>query len=147
MWKYTTQLLYFKEKCAQTISKPLIHNEEIYPLLPEDIKKRDQDNINIGYKTNSLVINKYHLGYPFIEPLSIKEFEVLKLYFLGNSTKETAMELYISTRTVEKHLENILSKTACLHFKELRRALFRCPLFYNFFCHDKKQESLGHFKY
>ena len=76
-----------------------------------------------------------------------KEFEVLKLYFLGNSTKETAMELYISTRTVEKHLENILSKTACLHFKELRRALFRCPLFYNFFCHDKKQESLGHFKY
>jgi len=126
-------ILYFKENTAQIVSEPFIRDEEIVTLLPENANSIVKDNDDSKCKKSTPRVNKYYFGYPFVEPLSIKEFEVLKLYFLGNSTKEIAIKLFISARTVEKHLENILAKTACLHFKGLRHALFQCPLFYKLF--------------
>ena len=42
--------------------------------------------------------------------LTAREAEVLKLLALGNSSKETADELVLSVRTVERHVANIYSK-------------------------------------
>lgn len=140
-------ILYFKEKTAQLLSEPFVHENEIQFLLPDNMENVSNDISENEFNENFTSINKYHFGHPFIAPLSAKEFEILKLYFLGITAKEIAINLYISARTVEKHLENILAKTTCLRFKELRLALFRCPLFYNLACYDKKPGSVDPFQY
>ncbi len=43
-------------------------------------------------------------------PLTARELEVLRLVATGKSNRSIASELYISTRTVERHLSNIFSK-------------------------------------
>lgn len=42
--------------------------------------------------------------------LSAREIEVLKLIVQGFSAREVAEELSLSTRTVERHLDNVRSK-------------------------------------
>ena len=44
------------------------------------------------------------------EKLSSREIEIIRLFALGHSYKEIAETLYISTRTVETHKNNILKK-------------------------------------
>ena len=44
------------------------------------------------------------------EKLSSREIEIVRLFALGHSYKEIAETLYISTRTVETHKNNILKK-------------------------------------
>lgn len=44
------------------------------------------------------------------EKLSAREIDIIRLFALGHSYKEIAERLYISTRTVETHKNNILKK-------------------------------------
>jgi DNA-binding NarL/FixJ family response regulator len=44
--------------------------------------------------------------------LSLRELEVLKLIALGKSNKEIGDQLFLSVRTVEKHVANIFGKAA-----------------------------------
>ncbi len=43
-------------------------------------------------------------------PLTLRELEVLRGIAVGRRNYEIAQELFISTRTVEKHIENIMRK-------------------------------------
>ena len=43
-------------------------------------------------------------------PLSVRELEVLRLVAAGKSNRTIGAELFISERTVERHVSNILSK-------------------------------------
>ena len=45
-----------------------------------------------------------------IEPLSLRELEVLKLIETGNSNQEIAGKLFISIPTVKRHISNIYAK-------------------------------------
>jgi LuxR family maltose regulon positive regulatory protein len=45
-----------------------------------------------------------------IEPLSVREIEVLKLIEAGLSNQEIASRLFISITTVKKHISNIYAK-------------------------------------
>jgi LuxR family maltose regulon positive regulatory protein len=45
-----------------------------------------------------------------IEPLSVRELEVLRLMVDGASNREIAQKLYVSMGTVKKHLSNIFAK-------------------------------------
>ena len=48
--------------------------------------------------------------YYIIEPLSLRELEVLKLTESGNSNQEIARKLFISIPTVKRHISNIYAK-------------------------------------
>ena len=45
--------------------------------------------------------------------LTAREIEVMNCLLDGKTAKETARQLYISFRTVEKHFENIRIKLGC----------------------------------
>jgi DNA-binding NarL/FixJ family response regulator len=47
---------------------------------------------------------------PDIKDLSLREIEIIRLLKAGNSSKEIAAKLNISTRTAEVHRHNILKK-------------------------------------
>jgi two-component system nitrate/nitrite response regulator NarL len=60
--------------------------------------------------------------------ISTREQEVLDCLFTGDSTKQIAEKLFISTNTVETHRKNLLSKfeaqnTTALIYKALKRGL------------------------
>ncbi|WP_299507802.1 response regulator transcription factor [uncultured Roseobacter sp.] len=55
--------------------------------------------------------------------LSPREIEVLEFCVLGQSTKEVAEQLHISTRTVETHRNSIYKKSACKNLSELSKIL------------------------
>jgi LuxR family maltose regulon positive regulatory protein len=47
---------------------------------------------------------------PLIEPLSLREQEVLQLIEAGHSNQEIASKLFISIPTVKRHISNIYAK-------------------------------------
>ena len=47
---------------------------------------------------------------PFLDPLSERELEVLRLVATGASNKEIADQLFIAVTTVKKHISNMLVK-------------------------------------
>jgi ATP/maltotriose-dependent transcriptional regulator MalT len=64
---------------------------------------------------------------PLIEPLSIRELDVLRLMALGNSNAEIAEKLVITMNTTKKHVTHIFGKldatnrsTAVNRARELR---------------------------
>lgn len=59
---------------------------------------------------------------PPVEPLSLRELEVLRLVAAGASNKEIAESLVIAEGTVKNHLTNILAK---LNAKDRMQAVFR----------------------
>lgn len=56
--------------------------------------------------------------------LATMEKECLYYYFHGFSAKETALEMSLSVRTVEKYIANIKEKFACQDKQGLRKKLF-----------------------
>ena len=48
--------------------------------------------------------------YPFFEPLSDRELEVLRLVADGASNRDIADDLFLAVTTVKKHISNIMSK-------------------------------------
>jgi DNA-binding NarL/FixJ family response regulator len=58
-------------------------------------------------------------------PLSRREIEILQLLAEGNSNKQTAARLGISTRTVESHRDHIMHKMNFLNLAELIRFALR----------------------
>jgi len=120
---------FFKGNALTLINNSLVSNEELFDFFPKDEKALSTFCESIDENQGDSNVNHYHLGPPFNKPLTKREFELLKLYFIGLSTKKMAINLNVSTRTIEKHLENIRSKTNCLRTKDLRQALFRCPSF------------------
>ncbi len=61
---------------------------------------------------------------PFIEPLSQREREILKLIAEGKSSKEIGEMLFISARTVERHRANIMDKLKLRKTADLVRYAF-----------------------
>jgi DNA-binding CsgD family transcriptional regulator len=51
--------------------------------------------------------------------VTLREADVLALVALGMSTKDIAERLYLSPRTVEKHVERLLTKTATANRTQL----------------------------
>jgi FixJ family two-component response regulator len=63
----------------------------------------------------------------YLEKLSPREMEVLKLALAGSSNKDIARQLSISHRTVEVHRSHILSKTRAASLLELANILAPVP--------------------
>lgn len=57
--------------------------------------------------------------------LSVRELEVLQLMANGKSSKAIALELFISTNTIEAHRKQILKKMAAKNMVEAISIAFR----------------------
>jgi DNA-binding NarL/FixJ family response regulator len=57
--------------------------------------------------------------------LTKREIEIVRLLALGNSNKEVAVKLNLSTRTVEGHRNHIMHKMSFSNFSELVRFAIR----------------------
>lgn len=68
---------------------------------------------------SQLMINIMSLEGVSPKKLSPKEMEILKLIARGNTTKEIAQSLFISTRTVETHRNNMMKKLEVKNTPEL----------------------------
>lgn len=68
------------------------------------------DQTALGNVIQSLIIPSPKPPRSMITP---RELEVAKLYVKGKAVREIASTLYISEDTVESHIKNIRSKTAC----------------------------------
>jgi DNA-binding NarL/FixJ family response regulator len=60
--------------------------------------------------------------------LTVREREVLQLLSDGKSSKEIALELHISTKTVDTHRRQIMNKVKLYSVPELTKYAIRCGL-------------------
>ena len=60
--------------------------------------------------------------------LTERERDVLRLLADGKSSKEIALELYISTKTVDTHRRQIMNKVNLFSVPELTKYAIRCGL-------------------
>src|ERR1700730_19225818 len=63
-----------------------------------------------------------------VSPLTPREIEVVRLLANGNSNRETAVKLEVSTRTVESHREHIMHKLNFSSFSQLIHFAVRTEL-------------------
>jgi LuxR family transcriptional regulator, maltose regulon positive regulatory protein len=60
--------------------------------------------------TRSLTASDFPVPEPLIEPLSIRELDVLRLMAMGDSNAEIAQKLVITMNTTKKHVTHIFGK-------------------------------------
>ncbi|MBN2183180.1 MAG: response regulator transcription factor [Sedimentisphaerales bacterium] len=60
--------------------------------------------------------------------LTDREYEILKLLANGGSSKQIALELHISTKTVDTHRRQIMNKLDVFSLPELTKYAIRCGL-------------------
>jgi LuxR family maltose regulon positive regulatory protein len=58
----------------------------------------------------STQLGSEYFGLPLAEPLSAREFEVLRLLAVGQSNPEIARTLYVEVTTVKTHIRNLYGK-------------------------------------
>jgi len=68
---------------------------------------------------NAIELNKSEVFEKSVQPLSIRELQILRLVVKGKSTKEIAEELFLSVHTIYTHRKNILKKLSCKNAAEL----------------------------
>ncbi|MDP1601744.1 MAG: LuxR C-terminal-related transcriptional regulator [Legionella sp.] len=77
---------------------------------------------------------RYYLGSPYDDYyLTQKEFDYLKEYLSGSSSKNIAKKYAVSFRTVEKRLELLKHKLDCRNKSDLLEKIIYSQLFYPFF--------------
>ncbi|MHC4479085.1 MAG: LuxR C-terminal-related transcriptional regulator [Planctomycetota bacterium] len=84
-------------------------------------------------KTTSVVMNGYVQGFEqdgsfSHAALTAREREILKVLADGKSSKETALALHISAKTVDTHRRQIMSKLGLYSLPELTKYAIRCGL-------------------
>lgn len=81
------------------------------------LEKVAKGNEYYSKEVTDVIMNKLRLGnaksFDVATDLSEREKEILQLILKQKSNQEIAKELYISSRTVEAHKRNMLTKTNC----------------------------------
>lgn len=107
----------FKEKAARIINEGCGNNKIYLPNVTPFSNYSTKESIQ---SKQSFKVNKYYLiGLNENAYLTKKEFMCLKLYGKGFSAKEISEELFLSHRTIEKHLENVRKKSIYYDLVEL----------------------------
>lgn len=70
--------------------------------------------------------------------LTIRELDIVECLLDGQTAKQTARQLFISPRTVERHFENIKIKLQCRTKLELVNIIIQNNLFINNIMMSKK---------
>ncbi len=92
-----------KAQAFDYLLKPIVLDE-----LKETLTRLSNSDI-IGHRINSEISSL----------LSPREIQILEMIIQGKTSKEIALELFISKTTVDTHRRNILDKTGCRSTSEL----------------------------
>lgn len=92
-----------------------VRKESAFEEITAAVDAVSQGNVYLGEGVAGVVVNDYremmsHRGPDESDPLSVREREVLQLLAEGKKTTEIAARLHVSTKTVETHRRQIMSK-------------------------------------
>jgi DNA-binding CsgD family transcriptional regulator len=123
-------MLYFKERARPLIEKATKHKIRLYrsdpnlktelaniyyqPSLSSDLQKQFLKNTKVRH---------YQLDTKYPCTISQRELDCLVHLFQGKSAAEAGNDLFISRRTVEKHIENLKKKLDCQKRSDILKKL------------------------
>lgn len=92
-----------------------VRKESAFEEITSAVDAVSQGNVYLGEGVAGVVVNDYrqmmsHRAADDIDPLSVREREVLQLLAEGKKTSEIAARLHVSTKTVETHRRQIMAK-------------------------------------
>jgi two-component system, NarL family, response regulator NreC len=110
-----------------------VHKEETFSELVKAIDAAAHGNTYLCPRIAKTLMGSYiqeltHNSIVSETPLTEREREVLRLIANGKSSKEIALELHISTKTVDTHRRQIMNKTHNYSIPELTKYAIRCGL-------------------
>lgn len=110
-----------------------VHKEHAFTELLNAINAVVHNEVYLCPKVASVVMNGYlkdlsQKGCYSEISLTSRENEVLKLLANGESSKQIAMKLHISTKTVDTHRRQIMNKLNLFSIPELTKYAIRCGL-------------------
>ena len=110
-----------------------VHKDETFAELVRAIDAAIRGDVYICPRIANIVMNGYLKGLAqnntsSEESLTNREYEVLRLLAEGKSSKEIALTLHISTKTVDTHRRQIMNKINIFTIPELTKYAIRCGL-------------------
>jgi DNA-binding NarL/FixJ family response regulator len=110
-----------------------VHKDETFAELIRAIDAAIHGDVYICPRIANIVMNGYlkglaHNNSSSEESLTNREYEVLRLLAEGKSSKEIALTLHISTKTVDTHRRQIMNKINLFTIPELTKYAIRCGL-------------------
>ena len=110
-----------------------VHKDETFDELVRAIDAAIHGDVYICPRIANIVMNGYLKGLAqnntsSEESLTNREYEVLRLLAEGKSSKEIALTLHISTKTVDTHRRQIMNKINLFTVPELTKYAIRCGL-------------------
>ena len=112
--------------------KAYVHKNENFSELVKAIETVFNGDIYLCPRVANIVMDSYLQEFspkkPLETSLTERERDVLKLLADGKSSKEIALSLYISTKTVDTHRRQIMNKINLFSVPELTKYAIRCGL-------------------
>ena len=110
-----------------------VHKNESFSELVKAIETAFHGNVYLCPRVANIVMSSYLQGFSqnnssMETSLTERERDVLKLLADGKSSKEIALALYISTKTVDTHRRQIMNKVKLFSVPELTKYAIRCGL-------------------
>ena len=109
-----------------------VHKEHAFAALVTAINAAAHNEVYLCPKVANVVMNGYlnnlsHNGSAEV-CLTNRERQVLKLLADGKSSKQIALELYVSVKTVDTHRRQIMNKLKLYSLPELTKYAIRCGM-------------------
>lgn len=110
-----------------------VHKNETFSELVKAIEAAIDGDVYLCPRIANIVMSSYLQKFSqknslMEAALTERERDVLRLLADGKSSKEIALELYISTKTVDTHRRQIMSKINLFSVPELTKYAIRCGL-------------------
>jgi DNA-binding NarL/FixJ family response regulator len=110
-----------------------VHKSQSFPELLRSIRAVVGNEVYLCPRSTSVVVNGYLKGAEAGSEsangeLTSREQEVLRLLADGKSSKQVALELHISTKTVDTHRRQIMTRLGLYSLAELTKYAIRCGL-------------------
>jgi len=110
-----------------------VHKNETFAELVKAIESAIRGDVYLCPRVANIVMKSYLKEFSqkdtsMDNSLTDRERDVLRLLADGKSSKEIALELYISTKTVDTHRRQIMNKVNLFSVPELTKYAIRCGL-------------------
>ncbi|MBL8729368.1 MAG: response regulator transcription factor [Planctomycetes bacterium] len=120
----------YVSRMLQAGARAYLLKESAFEELADAIAECTRGGIYLSRKITGVVVGDYLdrlTGAPVAQPVSLtpKERQVLQLVAEGKSTKEIAKQLFISTKTVETHRQNIMNRIGIRSIAQLTKYAIR----------------------
>jgi len=123
----------FVEEMLKAGASAYVLKEHAFSELTRAINSVIADQMYLCSKATSIIVDSYiqhdsETAETSKTKLTDREREILKLLTDGKNTKQIALKLHISTKTVDTHRRNIMDKLDLYSLPELTKYAIRCGL-------------------